>query len=153
LDAKFPADETVLKKTLVVNAEGSARGERAGDDGLTVRRHDFSRLFPEEKQIACAQPENPINEVEQDRRGYPHPARFHAQIAQVNEVCLGDPAQNWLILRNGRSQSGASKAPAKRHLNVTRQKSTTRRAGIAFPIMKTNTSIQNARLRQSAIGV
>jgi hypothetical protein len=46
------ADETILKKTLVVDPEGSARGERAGDDGLTVRRRDFSRLFPEEKQIA-----------------------------------------------------------------------------------------------------
>ena len=54
LGAKFPTDETVLKKTLVVDAEGSARGERAGDDGLTGRRRNFSRLFPEEKQIACA---------------------------------------------------------------------------------------------------
>ena len=46
----------------------SAANARAPARPSIVRTHDLGRLPPEEEQIACAEPENPINEIQQNRR-------------------------------------------------------------------------------------
>ena len=65
---------------LIAAIDGWPRCQRLTHNRGGSRPGDLMRFSPKEKQVTGSEPEDPVNEVEQERRSHPDPARVHSEI-------------------------------------------------------------------------